>query len=128
MVWAAIKYRCLNPSSKSYKDYGGRGIKILWQSYEEFRRDMGPTYVRGLFLERIDNNGHYCKDNCKWESRKQQAMNRRSTRWMTFGGERLTLTQCAERIGITHGALIDRLKKRSEQEALNPILFSCRCL
>lgn len=66
-VWINMRQRCLNPNNPGYKDYGGRGISIdpKWNSYAAFVSDMGKK-PNGLSLDRIDNNGDYCKDNCRW--------------------------------------------------------------
>ena len=75
-----MRYRCLNPNSKHYIDYGGRGIAICerWMTFENFYEDMGdpPT---GMTLDRIDVNGNYEPDNCRWATDKQQVRNRRNT-------------------------------------------------
>lgn len=81
-VWRAMKQRCINSNNKGFNNYGGRGITYdpKWESFEGFVEDMGfrPEITEGeLSLERKDNNGPYCKDNCIWASRVQQNYNQR---------------------------------------------------
>lgn len=87
-VWQAMKQRCYNPKNAQYIYYGLRGIKVCerWRnSFTEFISDMGFRPNDSLELDRIDNDGNYCKDNCRWASRKQQMTNRSQNRNNTSG-------------------------------------------
>ena len=72
-----MKQRCNNPDCSIYHHYGGRGIKICdeWNDLEKFIEDMYPTYKPGLEIDRIDNDGDYEPDNCKWSTRTEQMRN-----------------------------------------------------
>lgn len=78
-TWLGIRRRCNNPNTKDYKNYGGRGIKVCerWDSYEKFEYDMGLKPSPNHSIDRIDVNGNYSPDNCKWSTPKQQANNKR---------------------------------------------------
>lgn len=79
-IWSCMKQRCYNTKNKNYNLYGGRGIKMSdeWvNSFENFCRDMLPTYKYNLTIDRRNNNSNYCKENCKWLKANYQQKNRR---------------------------------------------------
>jgi hypothetical protein len=78
-VWSQMKKRCLNPNHPKYRHYGGRGITVCneWkESFDRFVLDMGPR-PPGRSLDRIDNDGNYSKENCRWATKGQSNRNRR---------------------------------------------------
>ena len=111
-TWIDMRRRCTVPSRINFKDYGGRGIAYdpRWHRFEAFLADMGERPA-GCTLDRIDNDGPYCKDNCRWATVRQQENNKRTNRVLTVDGVSLTVTQWAERTGINAVALFDRLWK-----------------
>jgi hypothetical protein len=97
--------------------YGGRGITICdeWSSFAKFAEDMGNK-PPGMTLGRIDNDAGYSKENCRWETMKQQARNRRNTRYVEAFGERLCLQEWSDIYGISDDTLRFRLKKGMSAE------------
>lgn len=113
-AWHNMKVRCLNPNDGRYKHYGARGIKICdrWlNSFDNFLSDMGPKPSAGHSIERIDVNGDYEPDNCKWATRNEQQNNTTQNRFIAYNGETLTLQQWSRRLGINHRTLHARLDK-----------------
>lgn len=109
-VWQAMLQRCENPKAQSYSNYGGRGILVCaeWHKFQAFIDDMGSR-PKGWSLERIDNDGSYCKANCQWALAKQQNNNTRRNRVVEFNGVTMTLAQWADHLGIGWYCLRQRL-------------------
>lgn len=83
-AWADMKTRCYNPNRREYSYYGGRGIRVCerWlNSFENFLADMGRKPTSKHMLGRIENDGNYEPNNCEWQTRSQQMLNRRSWTW-----------------------------------------------
>lgn len=108
-TWSSMKTRCLNSNYSKYHRYGGRGIKICekWMSFQGFYEDMGDK-PDGLSLDRIDNNGDYCKENCKWSSNREQTNNTSRNIFIKYNGYNLSLRNWAEKLGIKRSTLAQR--------------------
>lgn len=96
-TWKNMMERCYVASDPAYPHYGGRGIYVVaeWHSIETFIEDMSPK-PQGLSLDRIDNDGPYCKDNCRWATQTEQIRNRRTTHMLTAFGETKSSGEWAE--------------------------------
>jgi hypothetical protein len=110
--WQAIKQRCLNPNNASYRHYGGRGITICerWMNFDAFLEDMGDA-PDGLSLDRINNDGGYCPENCRWADKKTQSRNSRQSRKIAYAGKTLCVSEWAEVVGIRLTSLRNRLAR-----------------
>lgn len=121
--WLSMRNRCLNPNATGYENYGGRGIKVCaeWDDYEVFREwaiDQG--YKEGLTIDRIDVDGNYEPNNCRFTTMKEQNNNRRTTNFHTYNGKTQSEMKWAEEYGISYEALKTRLKYGwSFEDALN---------
>lgn len=111
--WSSMIQRCTNPHNPKYRIYGARGITVCeeWFDFSNFLRDMGekPT---GLTLGRIDNDGPYCKTNCEWQTHKTQANNKTCNRIVEYNGQKHTISQWAEILGMNFVALRMRLHRK----------------
>ncbi len=100
-VWADMKKRCSNENCPSYERYGKRGIFVCerWKNFENFIADMGER-PDGLTLERIDNNGPYSPENCRWATPKEQAGNKRNNVYLELHGKKQLLEAWADELGV----------------------------
>lgn len=113
IIWSGIKQRCLNKNIKNYNKYGGRGITICkeWKdSFETFYKDMGEA-PSGKSLDRINNNGNYCKSNCRWATDIEQQNNRSNNRFILYKGETKTIAQWSKLLNINYNTLHSRIKR-----------------
>lgn len=114
-IWAGIKSRCYDKQSRSYHKYGQRGIVVCqeWRdSYESFKAwSVANGYTEELTLDRKDNDGNYCPENCRWATQKEQQNNRRNNHLLTYDGETLTVSQWNEKLGFPKGTISQRLNK-----------------
>jgi hypothetical protein len=116
-TWKGIKNRCFNKNDKSYKYYGGKGIKCEWASLEDFARDMFDSYKdhlkeyghRNTTIERINSNKNYCKKNCKWATWVEQNTHKESAKRITYKGKTKTFTEWAKTTGIKKETLWARI-------------------
>ncbi len=115
--WSDMKQRCFNKNNPRYKDWGGRGITICkrWMKFENFLADMGER-PKGKSLDRIDNNGNYCKENCRWATRKEQQNNTRQNRIITYKGKTQNLTQWAKELKIDRQKLTNMINSGKSME------------
>lgn len=113
-VWRSMIDRCRLPTHQAWKNYGARGIRVspAWrESFENFWADMGPTYRPGLCLDRINNDGPYAPDNCRWATYRQQARNTRNSRMVDSPLGRMLVCELSERTGIGQTTLLYRLNR-----------------
>jgi hypothetical protein len=117
-IWASMKQRCNNPKHKQYPHYGGRGITVCdrWMEFENFFADMGEK-PDGLTLDRVDNDGNYHPDNCRWATPREQMRNRRNTCMVEFEGKSISVATLAERTGVPNRRLRERLRRGMAVEA-----------
>ncbi len=120
-TWANMINRCENDKTPCYPNYGGRGIKVCdrWHDIRLFLEDMGDR-PKGKTLDRRDNDGDYCPENCYWANGIQQGNNKRDNHFVEYKGIRDTLAGWERRIGVSQKTIIWRLRNGwSEARAVN---------
>ena len=129
-VWHGMKMRCYNPHATGYENYGGRGIKICdeWLSFSEFYKwaKSQNNYDDTLTIERIDNNGDYCPNNCIWITKGEQNKNRRNTHWVTYQGKRYSLNELSKKLHFDRDCFRKLEKKYKNGEEIIEHLLNRR--
>jgi hypothetical protein len=111
-IWDGMITRCHSPAGLANPNYGGRGIKVChrWRySFKAFFSDMGPRPSKLHTIDRINNNGDYEPDNCRWATRSEQASNRRSSQLLSFMGKTMTTKQWAIETNLPAGTIYQRI-------------------
>lgn len=113
-IWRQMLYRCEKPNHKAFKDYGGRGISVCteWHELLSFKKWADENgYDCKKTIDRIDVDGNYTPDNCRWTDSKTQMNNRRNTPHYEYGGESLTISEWSQKQGIPRSTILNRLKR-----------------
>lgn len=114
VVWSGMQQRCHNSNNPSHRNYGARGIVVCerWRSsFEAFRDDMGEPPSSGASIERVNNDGPYSPENCRWADAKTQCRNRRKTLRINYRGITASIAEHAESCGIPYDVLVQRVTK-----------------
>lgn len=114
-----MRDRCNRPKRNDYKYYGGKGIKSKWASFKDFHKDMWVSFAvhadihgtANTTLDRVDTNKHYCKENCRWATRRQQSENSSRPTMLKFKGKIQSISAWAEEMSISRTTIIRRLTK-----------------
>ena len=112
-VWAQMIARCENPNNAGYHLYGGRGITVCFrwrESFSDFLSDMGHRPNNKYSIERINNNGPYSPENCKWALVREQNSNTRRNKFLILDGKRFHLAEWGRRTGFSTHAIQNRLR------------------
>jgi hypothetical protein len=111
-IWMKMKSRCLNPNDKSYKNYGARGIKVCdrWKdSFAWFIEDMGWRPNKNYSIERINYNGDYCPENCKWVHKSEQTKNTRRVKLIEYNGNFYCLSDLCKLLKLPYSTMRHRV-------------------
>lgn len=121
-IWAGMKDRCYNPGATKYHRYGARGIKVCDEWLNDFQvfHDwaLSNGYGENLTIDRIDNDGNYCPQNCRWATNEEQCNNREHHILLTIGGETKTIAQWAKDTGLKYRTIHARYNRGCTGESL----------
>ena len=118
-VWHNMHGRCNNPTYVGYGRYGGRGISVCeeWDEFINFYEwAMSHGYERGLSIDRVDNDGDYCPENCRWTDMLTQGNNRGNNRHVTYAGETHTLAEWSRLLDVDYHALRFRISRNDMRD------------
>lgn len=113
-IWSGIKRRCYDPKVSAYKWYGGKGINYCkeWESFSNFYEwAKNNGYKDNLTIDRIDVNGNYCPENCRWIDDTEQARNRSNNKIIEYNGEKHCLSEWSEIYNINYETLLTRIRR-----------------
>lgn len=113
-IWSNMKSRCMDPKNPKYKSYGGRDIKVCdeWlDSTVFFQWALSNGYRDDLTIDRIDVNGDYEPDNCRWVGTKEQSLNRTDNHYLTYHGITQTMKEWSDAVGIKYSVLEARINR-----------------
>lgn len=122
-IWHSMKIRCYNPKNKRYHCYGGKGVSVCEEWKNDFSEFMKWAYENGYdenapkwecTIDRIDSNGNYCPENCRWATIKEQNNNRTNNTIIFYNGCKKTISQWSEELGIEQDTISARLKRRPD--------------
>jgi hypothetical protein len=121
-VWNTMKQRCYNKNCGKYPEYGGRGITVCGEWLNDFKKfydwAMASGYREGLTIDRIDNDGDYSPENCRFATMKEQNNNRRDNVLITVGGATKTIAQWAAEAAVCYKTLYNRYRRGDAGEHL----------
>lgn len=130
-TWRSMKYRCYNENNPAYVHYGHRGIKVCdrWlESFENFYADMGDPPSENHSIDRIDNNGDYIPENCRWATWEEQENNKSTNVFLTYKDETKTMAEWCKKLNMPMSTLHNRLKRWSIEKALSTAIRSPKLL
>lgn len=121
--WLGMMSRCHKKTNTKYKDYGGRGIKVCpsWHEFMNFYNDNKESFKPELELDRIDNNKGYSPENCRWATRAEQCLNKRTNRFLTYKGKKQTVSEWAKELPITDATLRGRLQTKTLKQIIGEL-------
>lgn len=121
-IWSSMRGRCLNPKKSDYRYYGGKGVRVCeeWNDYENFKKwALENGYAENLTIDRINVDGDYEPQNCRWSTRKVQANNTTRNHYVTHNGITKTISEWAEELNVSQRTIYYRIKcGLSDEEAI----------